>query len=116
MEEFNILRLNIKHAIISFDEWNNKVEQVKSMKEMNASLCFRLLENNPSFVIIIDQNQKVVWLNQSFCDFLGIDRQQAIGKSMEEAKEPCLKQVLTISEHFTICCSNIELCRHTFCL
>ncbi len=64
------------------------------MSKINAPLCLRLLENTPSFVIMIDQKQSVYWLNQSFCDFLGVEREDVIGRSAENTKEPCLKQVL----------------------
>ena len=64
------------------------------MQEMNSSLCLNLLENNPSFIIIFAQEQSIYWINQSFCDFLGVERERVIGQSAAEAKEPCLKQVL----------------------
>ena len=64
------------------------------MQEMNSSLCLKLLENSPSFIIIFDKEQSICWLNQSFCDFVGVERERVIGQSAAEAKEPCLKQVL----------------------
>ncbi|MDX2506531.1 MAG: diguanylate cyclase [Gammaproteobacteria bacterium] len=64
------------------------------MQDMNSSLCLKLLENNTSFIVIIDEGQSIYWLNQSFCDFLGLDREQLIGKAAADVKEPCLKQAL----------------------
>ncbi len=65
-----------------------------SMSDINSSLCFNLLENSPSFIIVIDEQQRIYWLNQSFCDFLGLEREQLIGLSASDTKEPCLKQVI----------------------
>ena len=61
----------------------------------NMNLCLRVLENNPSFIVIIDKNHSIYWLNQSFCDFLGLERDSVIGKSALDTKEPCLQQVLS---------------------
>jgi len=62
--------------------------------KISSSLCLNLLENSPSFIIVIDEQQRIYWLNQSFCDFLGLEREQLLGLSASDAKEPCLKQVL----------------------
>ena len=67
------------------------------MSNINSPFCFYLLENSPSFIIIIDENQRIYWLNQSFCDFLGLERENLIGLSAGDMKEPCLKQVLNTS-------------------
>lgn len=64
------------------------------MSNINSPFCFYLLENSPSFIIIIDENQRIYWLNQAFCDFLGLERENLIGLSAGDMKEPCLKQVL----------------------
>lgn len=65
-----------------------------SVPYIKSPLCLNLLENSPSFVIIIDEQQRIYWLNQSFCDFLGFERDNLIGLSADEANEPCLKEVL----------------------
>ena len=64
------------------------------MSDINSPLCLKLLENSASFVIILDQNQTIFWLNQSFCDFLGMEREKLIGLSAKNINEPCLKQIL----------------------
>lgn len=64
------------------------------MSNINSPFCFNLLENTPSFIIIIDENQRIYWLNQSFCDFLGLEREHLIGMSDSDMKGPCLKEVL----------------------
>lgn len=64
------------------------------ISNINSSLCLNLLENSPSFIIMIDEQGRIFWLNQSFCDFLGLERDTMIGLSADDAKEPCLAQVL----------------------
>ena len=64
------------------------------MSTINSPLCLSLLENSPSFIIIIDENKSIYWLNQSFCDFIGVDRDEVIGLSEKNSKEACLRQVL----------------------
>ncbi len=66
-----------------------------SVSNINSPVCLKLLENSPSFVVILDANQHIYWLNQSFCDFLGFEREKLIGLSSDDFKEPCLKQVLS---------------------
>ncbi len=68
------------------------------MSNMNSSLCHTLLENNTSFIIILDQNKSIYWLNQSFCDYLGLEREQLTGQSQEQLKEPCLKDILAANQ------------------
>ena len=65
------------------------------MSNMNKPLCLKLLENSPSFIIILDQNKSIYWINQSFCDYLGLEREQLVGLSQEQLKEPCLKDIVT---------------------
>ena len=64
------------------------------MSNINSPLCLNLLENSPSFIIVTDDQQHVYWVNQSFCDFLGMERDQLLGVAFSDIKEPCLKQVL----------------------
>ncbi len=64
------------------------------MSEINAPFCLHLLENSPSFIIMTDEQQRIYWLNQSFCDFLGLEREHLLGQSASDLKEPCLKQIL----------------------
>ena len=65
------------------------------MQAINSPLCLTLVENSPSFIIITDEKQSIFWINQSFCDFLGLDREHLIGMSVEQVNQPCLKQVLS---------------------
>ncbi|MCW8931815.1 MAG: PAS domain-containing protein [Gammaproteobacteria bacterium] len=62
--------------------------------DINSSLCLNLLENSPSFIIIVDEQKRIFWLNQAFCDFIGLERESLIGLSENDIKEPCLAQVL----------------------
>ncbi len=64
------------------------------ISNINSPLCLNLLENSPSFIIVTDDQQHVYWVNQSFCDFLGMERDQLLGVAFSDIKEPCLKQVL----------------------
>lgn len=64
------------------------------MSNINSPLCLNLLENSPSFIIVTNDQQHIYWVNQSFCDFLGMERDQLLGLSAGDVKEPCLKQVL----------------------
>lgn len=68
------------------------------MSVLDSPLCLTLLENSPSYIIIIDEKQSIFWINQSFCDFLGLEREQLIGMNAEQASEPCLQQVLNAKE------------------
>ncbi len=65
-----------------------------SKTDINSSLCLNLLENSPSFIIMLDEQSRIYWLNQSFCDFLGLERESIIGLSADDAKVPCLAQVV----------------------
>ncbi len=73
-----------------------------SVSSVNSPLCFKLLENSPSFVVILDADQKICWLNQSFCDFLGLEREKLIGLSDDDVKEHCLKQILSGTDRIEI--------------
>lgn len=72
------------------------------MSEINSPLCLKLLENSTSFVVVFDQNQSIFWINQSFCDFLGMERQQLIGRTADNTQEPCIKQILNSSARIEI--------------
>lgn len=72
------------------------------MQTIHSSLSLTLLENSPSFIIITDENQSIYWLNQSFCDFLGLERDNLIGLTATEVSEPCLKQVLSASDRIQL--------------
>ncbi len=65
------------------------------MSDMNNTLCLNLLENSPAYIIILDQNQSIYWINQSFCDYLGLERDKLIGLSQEQLKEPCMKDIVS---------------------
>ncbi|MCN4144808.1 MAG: diguanylate cyclase [Thiohalomonas sp.] len=54
------------------------------------------------FVVVFDQNQSIFWINQSFCDFLGMERQQLIGRTADNRQEPCIKQILNSSARIEI--------------
>ncbi len=73
-----------------------------SVSSVNSPLCFKLLENSPSFVAMLDANQHICWLNQSFCDFLGLEREKLIGLSGDDFKEPCLKQIISATARIEI--------------
>lgn len=60
---------------------------------MNNRLCFTLLENSPTFVVILDENKSIYWINQSFCDYVGLERGQVIGRSQTQMKEPCMQDI-----------------------
>ena len=68
------------------------------MHSPGSTLCLSLLENTPSFIIILDESQSIYWINQSFCDFLGLERDKLVGLNAEQSSEPCLKQVLNAKE------------------
>jgi GGDEF domain-containing protein len=72
------------------------------MSDINSPLCLKLLENSTSFVVVFDQNQSIFWINQSFCDFLGMERQQLIGRTADNTQEPCIKQILNSSARIEI--------------
>jgi len=72
------------------------------MSDIYSQLYLKLLENSTSFTIIFDQNQSVFWLNQSFCDVLGMEREQIIGSSAENTNGPCLKQILNNTSRIEI--------------
>lgn len=72
------------------------------MSDINSPLCLKLLENSTSFVVVFDQNQSIFWINQSFCDFLGMERQQLIGRTADNTQEPCIKQILNGSARIEI--------------
>jgi GGDEF domain-containing protein len=42
----------------------------------------------------MDEHAAIRWINQSFCDFLGVERERLIGKKSASVSEPCLIQVL----------------------
>ncbi len=64
------------------------------MPASNAPLCLKLLEANPSFIIVVDQRQSIYWVNQSFCDFLGMEKKQLMGLNAVTATEPGIKKIL----------------------
>ncbi|MCU7940541.1 MAG: diguanylate cyclase [gamma proteobacterium symbiont of Bathyaustriella thionipta] len=65
------------------------------MSDINTLLCIKLLENSTSFVILLDQNQTIFWINQSFCHFLKMERKNLIGLSEDTVNEDCLKQIIS---------------------
>ncbi|MCP3853089.1 MAG: diguanylate cyclase [Gammaproteobacteria bacterium] len=73
-----------------------------STTDIHSSLCLNLLENSPSFIVMINEQKRICWLNQSFCDFLGLERDLLIGLGGDDVKEPCLKQVLNVSNRVEI--------------
>ncbi len=73
-----------------------------STTDIHSSLCLILLENSPSFIVMINEQKRICWLNQSFCDFLGLERDRLIGLGGDDVKEPCLKQVLNASNRVEI--------------
>jgi len=72
------------------------------MQGINSSLCLTLLENSPSFIIVIDKKQSIYWVNQSFCDFLGLERDNLLGLGASDVSEPCLKEVLKASDRIQL--------------
>lgn len=80
------------------------------MSDINSPLCLKLLENHASLVMILDQNQSVFWLSQSFCDVLGMKKKQLIGLSASTTKEPCIKKILNRTKRVEIFSGILDKC------
>jgi len=65
-------------------------------------LATETLQNAPFGILVVDNNQQVVWVNKAFEEFLNIETDSLIGKSTDEISSAEFKSVLDLNDDIVI--------------
>jgi len=80
---------------INFQKNSNKLEELNRQK-----LIFeKILEISEDGFLIVDDNEKIIGINKAYCDFLGLSKDEIIGKHvLDIIKNSKLPQILSTGE------------------
>ncbi len=80
---------------INLQKNSNELEELKRQK-----LIFeKILEISEDGFLIVDDNKKIIGINNAYCDFLGLDKDEIIGKHvLDIIKNSKLPQILSTGE------------------
>ena len=65
-------------------------------------LATETLQNAPFGILVVDNNQQIVWVNKAFEEFLNIETGSLTGKSTDEISSPEFKSVLDLNDDIVI--------------
>jgi len=68
----------------------------------DLAIATETLQNAPFGILVIDNNQQIVWANKAFEEFLNIDIETLIGSSTDEISLPEFKSVLDLNDEIVV--------------
>jgi len=68
----------------------------------DLSIATETLKNAPFGILVVDNNQQIIWTNKAFEEFLNIETDSLIGKSTNEISLPEFKSVLDLNDDIVI--------------
>ncbi|RKJ56249.1 PAS domain-containing protein, partial [Butyricicoccus sp. 1XD8-22] len=57
------------------------------IKNIPTPILEQILETSFKWFVVVDRDAKIVYINQEYCDFLEVNREEAIGKHVSEVIE-----------------------------
>ncbi len=73
---------------------------LRESEEKYRSLTDDVLESSPIGTSILDANLNIVWVNKAYMEFLGVDREQVIGKNARVVVRAYLQSIFEAASDF----------------
>ena len=82
------MKLNdVPHYISIVKDISNQITAQKALIE-NEEKFRQIFENSPSGILVVDLNKKFTACNSAFCDFIGYNEDELIGKTISDITHP----------------------------
>ncbi|MEW6695785.1 MAG: sigma 54-interacting transcriptional regulator [Bacillota bacterium] len=76
--------------ITELQHMNQELEETRDLKELLETV----LDIAYNWIVVVDENARITMINKAYCDFLGVKKEDVLGKKVEDVIENSRMQVI----------------------